>query len=127
MNTANWLQLLGTIVLLAVTWGGVQARLKQVEKQSEKTSDDLNKSRSDQGGRIGILADRLKGGERRGDKLRQWCRLEKGLQRVLNGVPERSGLRQRLPPQTNGYLGGSIFTSAHHTRTLKTSEAVRAR
>jgi hypothetical protein len=59
VNTANWLQLLGTIVLLAVTWGGVQARLKQVEKQSEKTSDDLNKSRSDQGGRIGILADRL--------------------------------------------------------------------
>ena len=37
----------------------MQARLKQVEKQSEKTSDDLNKSRSDQGGRIGILADRL--------------------------------------------------------------------
>jgi hypothetical protein len=37
----------------------VQARLKQVEKQSEKTSDDLNKSRSDQGTRIGGLADRL--------------------------------------------------------------------
>ena len=53
MNTANWLQLLGTIVLLAITWG------KQVEKQSEKTAEDFAKSRNGQGIRIGGVEERL--------------------------------------------------------------------
>lgn len=59
MTTATWLQLLGTIVLLAITWGGVQARLKQVEKISEKTAEDFGKSRNGQGVRIGVVEERL--------------------------------------------------------------------
>lgn len=59
MTTANWLQLLGTIVVLAVTWGQVQSRLKQVEKQTENTAIEVGKSRAGQGARIGSVEERL--------------------------------------------------------------------
>ena len=55
MTTANWFQLIGTLLVLAVTWGEVRSRLKQVEKLCEATAAELTKSRSAQGNRLGDI------------------------------------------------------------------------
>lgn len=64
----TWIPLGITLVTLAATWGDVRARLNAVEKLAEKTATDLetklDKSRRDQGGRIGELkesVDTIKG------------------------------------------------------------------
>jgi hypothetical protein len=59
MTTANWITVLVTLVALAVTWGEVRARLKAVEKLAAKAASDVEKSRGQQGARIGGVEDRI--------------------------------------------------------------------
>lgn len=59
MTTANWITILATGLALAVTWGEVRARLKAVEKLAAKAAADVEKSRGQQGARIGGVEDRI--------------------------------------------------------------------
>ncbi|MEO7827200.1 MAG: hypothetical protein ABIR60_08675 [Allosphingosinicella sp.] len=90
MTTANWITLIVSLVGVATTWGGVQARLKQVEAKNEQMADvvekireELQTSRGSQGGRLGVVE----------EKVAHWI-----------GVLEGSGLlrRKRVPTAAAG-------------------------
>ncbi|HYM46753.1 MAG TPA: hypothetical protein VES65_11420 [Solirubrobacteraceae bacterium] len=55
MSTANWLTLLGTLVAIAATWGGLLVRVRVAEGAVKR----LEASRERQGERIGVLEERV--------------------------------------------------------------------
>jgi hypothetical protein len=54
LTTANWLTLLGTLVAVAGTWGGLLVRVKVAEGRVTT----LERGREKQGERIGVIEER---------------------------------------------------------------------
>jgi len=52
MSTASWLSLLGTVVLIAMTWGSQKNEIGNLKTAFKELKDEFNRSREKQGERI---------------------------------------------------------------------------
>ena len=79
LDTSQWLTILGTVVALAVTWGGLLVRVRV----AESTLRDVVRGRTAQGERIGILEEQVARLEGKGEQ-----RLKRRTRPVPMSIPE---------------------------------------